>query len=647
MMLNICKKGFVVLFLVACGFWVSAQVDASVYQKMKDKYPEENMVQLSEITEINVSINKGKPVVTRSSKEKYIYINKVSFYDYKRSVYSSSFSELTKYEANSYIFKDGEYKKVKVKDYKEITSSSGGVFYDDSKEYSFTFNGLTDGSVIELNTKHVIVNPKMLSSIIIGSGISVDNFQMVFDVDNRVEIDFIEKNFENSNINYSVEKGKRRTKYIWKAKDIKRIKSESRQLNIRYFVPHIIPIIRSYQTKKGKETVLSNIADLYKWYYSFIKNIDENIDDTELKKIAKEITDSCKTDFEKVENIFSWVQKNINYIAFEDDMGGLVPRKPDEVLRKRYGDCKDYSSIIYELLKYAGVESHLTWIGTRNIPYKYTEVSSPITDNHMILTYIADGKYYFLDGTGEFHYLGLPTYSIQGKQALIAIDSVNFEVVEVPVISAEKNIRFDKVEMELKENKIIGNGIYQLVGYPKISFQYLFIGLKDKKLKNAMENRLEIGNNRFELLDFEISDLESYEPELDVKYNFEIDGYIRSMDDELYLNMNFNKGFLWNKLDKERETPLMFKYQNIVKHEYIFKIPDGYKVDYIPENVSMSNQYFDMEITYSLIGDSIVYKHSFIGKTLVIYPDMFNVWNELIDTLAKSYKKTIVLKKEV
>ena len=644
-MLRICKRGFIVLFLIISSLGVDAQVNASVYQEMKDKYPDENMVQLSDVVEVNISIKKGVPIITRSVKEKFIYINKVSFYNYKRSIYSSSFTELSDYEANSYIFKDGEYEKVKVKDYKEITSSSGGVFYDDAKEYSFTFNGLTDGSVIELITKHIIVNPKMLGSIIVGSGISIDNFQLTFNVDNRIDIDFIEKNFKDYKINYSIEKGKKRTKYIWKTKDIKRIKSESRQLNIRYFVPHIIPIIRSYETKKGKETVLSNTADLYKWYYTFIKDIEKDIDDTDLKRIAKEITDSCKTDLEKVEKIFSWVQKNINYIAFEDDMGGLIPRKPDEVLRKRYGDCKDYSGIIYELLKFAGVKSYLTWVGTRDIPYKYSEIPSPLVDNHMILTYIEDDKYYFLDGTGEFHYLGLPTYSIQGKQALIAIDSVNFKVVEVPVISPEKNIRFDKAEMQLKENKIIGKGTYHLVGYPKISFQYIFIGLKDKRLDNAMEDRLEIGNNRFNLIDYKISDLESYKPELDVEFNFEIDGYIRSMDDELYLNMNFNKGFLWNKLDEKRETPLMFKYQNIVKHEYRFKIPKGYEVDYMPDNISICNEYFDMEITYLLIDDSIAYKHSITGKALVIYPEMFTVWNKLIDTLSTAYKKTVVLKK--
>ena len=54
------------------------------------------------------------------------------------------------------------------------------------------------------------------------------------------------------------------------------------------------------------------------------------------------------------------------------------------------------ASLIVTMLKVAGVKSYRTWIGTRDLPYKYSQVPTPLVDNHMIATYIAaDGQYYF------------------------------------------------------------------------------------------------------------------------------------------------------------------------------------------------------------------------------------------------------------
>ena len=100
----------------------------------------------------------------------------------------------------------------------------------------------------------------------------------------------------------------------WIDVEIKRIKDESRQPNILYFVPHIVPIIRNYRTKHGEHAVLNNVEDLYNWYYSFVKDIDKDTDTKELHKIALEITDSCTTEFEKVEKITRHINHAVSVI---------------------------------------------------------------------------------------------------------------------------------------------------------------------------------------------------------------------------------------------------------------------------------------------------------------------------------------------
>ena len=112
------------------------------------------------------------------------------------------------------------------------------------------------------------------------------------------------------------------------------------------------------------------------------------------------------------------MQDNIRYIAFEDGLAGFIPATAQEVFKSKYGDCKGMANLMTEMLKLAGLEAYMTWIGTRHIPYDYT-LPSLAVDNHCISTVIIGGKEYFLDGTEKYIPFGDYAWRIQGKEVLI------------------------------------------------------------------------------------------------------------------------------------------------------------------------------------------------------------------------------------
>ena len=138
--------------------------------------------------------------------------------------------------------------------------------------------------------------------------------------------------------------------------------------------------------------VLNGISSLYDWYYSLVKDINTQEKDKDLEALVASLTVGKDNDLEKVKAIYYWTQQNIKYIAFEYALGGFIPREAYDVFKKKYGDCKDNSSILSEMLSIAGLKGSLTWIGTRSIPYTYKEVPTPAVDNHMILSYENKGK---------------------------------------------------------------------------------------------------------------------------------------------------------------------------------------------------------------------------------------------------------------
>ena len=53
--------------------------------------------------------------------------------------------------------------------------------------------------------------------------------------------------------------------------------------------------------------------------------------DDNLKKITDSICLNKKTDSEKAQAIYLWVQNHMKYVAFEDGMEGFVPRQAADV----------------------------------------------------------------------------------------------------------------------------------------------------------------------------------------------------------------------------------------------------------------------------------------------------------------------------
>ncbi len=151
------------------------------------------------------------------------------------------------------------------------------------------------------------------------------------------------------------------------------------------------------------------------------------------------------------------------YIAFEDGLGGLVPRSASTVYQKRYGDCKDMASIITTMLKLAGIPSNIVWVGTREIPYKYSENPSLGVDNHMIAAVKQGKEWIFLTLPPIKIDFGLPTSHIQGKQAMVMLSEKQFTIAEVPVANKALNYKRDTIEVTINGTTVEGQGAVRMM----------------------------------------------------------------------------------------------------------------------------------------------------------------------------------------
>ncbi len=635
------------LFFLLVTFVVNAQFSEE-YRKYKELYPDEERVRFNDHTKMTLKVVDGEIKIDLDYTEEDIYLKPTANYFADRSLSYTTFFDFNEIEAHTLVYNGKKYKKEKVKLFSHKDELSGNVFYDDSRSVNFIFPKLSEGAQSFLHYSETVNDPHFMPGMYFGSYFPVLNTTYEIIVDKNIQLTFKEFNTDTLIYEYTKSDDGKFITHTWNIKDMNIYKSEGSTVNFRNYLPHIIPIIKSYYSpENGNKDVLGSVDKLYNWYYSFICDVNSKAPDEELVKTVEEIRKDKSSDLEKVKAIYYWVQKNIKYVAFEYALGGFIPREANDIYAKKYGDCKDNSSILQEMLKIANLNGHLTWIGTRDIPYTYEEVPTPAVDNHMIMSYIDAEDVYFLDATGRFMPLELPTSFIQGKEALIAIDSTRYRIEMVPIMPPETTVYSDSCTLRIVGKELKGEGTAISTGYFKIDLYNALENQKDQHdLLEFYRANFNKGNNKFIVTSFEEINKYDYEKDFIVNYEFNINNYINASGDEIYINLNLDKSPLNYEIPEEDILPKEYDYKSIDKYSYTLEIPEGYTAEFIPEDLIIESELFSVKITYEQVDNQIIYTQILRFNYLELNKEEQIEYNKTIKQLSKAYRESIVLKKK-
>lgn len=554
--------------------------------------------------------------------------------------YSSTFEEVFDIEAYSV---SPDKKKEKVRYIETADREIENVFYHDMKYKFYEFYNLKDGSETYSSFKKRFKVPQLLDTYYFKDYIDCKDSKLTIKVSNDVEIGYVLHGNDINNINFSTKKDGNYTIYSWQLINSTKEEYFEQAPPLSYYSPHLIFFIKNYKTAIGSNSVLGSVDDLYKYYFKTIKDINK-IDQSELKKATEEIIKDAKTETEKAKAIFDFVQSKVQYVAFEDGMGGFVPREAADVFQKKYGDCKDMANLLNEMLHFAKIESYIAWIGTRHNNYTYENVPTPIVDNHMIAVAKINNQYLFLDATGQYTIFPNFTQFIQGKQALLKIDENNYKILPVPIIPAEENITEGKVQFHFEDTKLVGNSVFNLKGFAKTQFvaSYKNSIQKEAMLKEYLSRFIV----NFNAANIEVKNDDVSEKALEIKNTFELEKWAKKVDNQiLFKPILFfpNSNFL---IDTEKRTiPVNFDFNKSNDYQYTITIPEGYKLEYKPDDFKFSNNLIFSSITYVVKNNLIIVTQQIKTNTLLLEKEQFNEWNLAIKAITKQYNQNIILTK--
>lgn len=632
------KKLIFLLFLLPVPFILFAQ---TANESLLEQYANEKKVILNKKESYSFSVINDQPVAKRKSFEETLIIDPTLESNGTASIVYNDFSRIFDIKGETLMGK----KRTKVDLDNDVETNallSEDIFYSDYKYKTIHFRRLEKGATTSLEYSEQFTRPRMLPSFSIGESAPLLSTELEIVAEKGITLGYKIFNNEDNIITVVMSENENGEKtYSFKAKNIAKMKQERRSQGYAYLTPHIVFYIKGFETSKGYKPFLESDKDLYDWYFSLVKDINKK-DETELQTITTELIKDKTTDFDKAETIFNWVQQKIRYIAFEDGMGGFIPREAADICSKRYGDCKDMSNILNQMLSFAGLNSHLVWIGTRSRPYSYSDVPTPLVDNHMIAAIELNNEVIFLDATGKYVPFGYPTSFVQGKEAMVSFGETH-KIIKVPIVTADKNVHLDIVELNIEEGVLTGNAEKMLKGYEKMNTLHRFEAYRNEEDK-FWNNFLSLGNNKFELGKKQYNFHEYEAEDAEITYDFTIEDYVRTVGSRILLNPHLYKTGL-DLIDEERESAFKFQYARTFMTKYIIAIPQGYTVSNLPENSAMQNEELGFDIQYKQTDKTIIVTVSTHVDTLLVEKDKQQAFNDIVTALKKAQKKNIVFTK--
>ncbi len=562
----------------------------------------------------------------------------------------SDFQRLTDYNGVAYVPENGKtYKKTTYVSYGEGVPRSF-VFYADNRVAVAYYSSLRKNSITE--TKYSIWHRDlhMLSAFDFydyNHNLPIDKATFEITAPNYVNLNFILKGENTGIIQQTKEEKNGKMIYRFTATNILPSKSIGNVPSLLYAIPHVIPYIKSYRLVGAKKDSnwLRNTDDLYKYLYGYVRNMNMK-EDSLITKTVKEITKNDATARDKAAHIYKWVQDNLHYIAFEKGLEGWKPREASLVYKRKYGDCKDMTSILVAMYRKAGLDAYFTWIGTDILPYTNEETPIPFVNNHMICALKLGNEWVFPDATSSINPFGVNREDIQGKEAMIAIDENTYKIVTIPVVAADKNTITDVTTLTMNEGKITGFTKVSYAGYPAWEMAQLnkYVRKDDEKEK-AIKARIGRGSAKFMLAKYDLETLETGNKDATLKATFAVDDYVQQVGKKSYVNMNVLHTMedMWIDADK-RNVAYYTDYKQKKKEVVELEIPKGYKVAYLPASAKGGvDGLWNYTITYKADANKITLTKVYEFNTLAVTPAQFAANNKMVEELKKQYKESVAL----
>jgi hypothetical protein len=464
--------------------------------------------------------------------------------------------------------------------------------------------------------------------------VSVEKSGIQFVVPENMKFRYYEA-YSNNNVDSSILDGKKI--YTWQEENIPAYHLPDVSIIPVYYSPtlYTAPLDFEYGGYKGS---LRSWKDFGSWVYEINKNRDA-LPQEEISAIS-DIVSKTDDPREKVNLVYEYMQSKTRYVSIQIGIGGFQTAEASAVSKNGYGDCKALVNYTYSLLKAVGINSFYSLINaTSKSDINTSFVANKF--NHVILCVPITKDTIWLECTNQtnpFNYLGLGD---AGKHVLL-ITPEGGKMVRTPEFSKDQTL-FKRT------GSLYLNYIGTLSG--KISDSYSGFNLGYAKGNYSLQSDDEIKENLYSELrftDFKVSSVDYSEnksetPSADLIYQLAVNNFASANGSRMYFNP------VISVQDYLQEMPVQMRIQfpYITVDSIAYNLPQNYKVEYLPENVNIENEFGKYSYILEVKGEKIIYRRIIEINKSNISIAKYQEFRTFINLIAKTDRERIILVKTV
>lgn len=432
----------------------------------------------------------------------------------------------------------------------------------------------------------------------------------------------------------------KKTIYSWELSNYQALKHEP-------FMPkdHFYPMVRLAANNCEYDGVACQMMD-WKSLGGWIWNLNYGRDvlsEPTIEKLKK-MVEPAKTDREKIEILYKYLQDNTRYVSVQLGIGGYQPFRASDVDEQKYGDCKALSNYMYSMLKAIGIYSEYTVIRAfRDAPQIDTGFVCQQM-NHIILCVPNQGDTIWLECTSQrqpFGFLG--SFTDDRFALLIAEDGG--KIVRTPHYTRDKNTLISKVDMAID-----GEGNVSFKSVEKAStLQYEnfepFFYLDAVEQKKALYNNLNINNLTINNYSFDKTD--GPFPTATRKLDASISRYGTINGQRLmFAPKAIDRFSAVLENIKDRKYPIVYT-SDFTDYDTInITIPTGYKVEFLPSGVDLKNDFGEFKSQVVQEGNQLHFTRYYTRWKGTYEPAKYAELRDFYKKMIKADENKVVLIKE-
>lgn len=214
----------------------------------------------------------------------------------------------------------------------------------------------------------------------------------------------------------------KQTVYEWKDVNLSAVRSEDKLPS--WYDPYPAVILSEYKSWN----------EVSRWAATlFPQNITLS---GELQQKINEIKSADTTPEKRVLAALHFVQDKIRYMGFEMGTGSHRPAHPDKVFAQRFGDCKEKSYLLNQMLKAMGIESELVLISTN---YKATLnkwLPAASAFDHVTIRVKLNNRYYWFDPTISCQRGNIDAIEFPDYQCGLVVSDTTTSLTHIPFHAA-------------------------------------------------------------------------------------------------------------------------------------------------------------------------------------------------------------------